>query len=124
MTMNRSNPPRPTLSIFARWSFPFLLGALCLTATNVSAHLPKSIKASGTVLALDFDSRTLLFKQAKGKKPLLLEWDQATEFRSNSVPTTARDLRSGTSVVIYYRHVTFHNPLLKTVTWTVPADAK
>jgi hypothetical protein len=95
-----------------------LVFAFCLTCANAWAHLPKPIKASGVVLALDLDSQTVVFKPAKGKKPLLLDWNKETDFNGNGRAVPASELKSGTAVEIYYKDVAFHHPLLKKVVWT------
>jgi len=91
---------------------------------TVWARLPKPVKCSGTVLAVDMESQTLVFKQVKGKKPLLLDWNKETEFSANGGTASAAGLRQGTLAVIVYRHVSFHNPLLKNVTWEETNEPK
>jgi hypothetical protein len=106
-----------TLSIKKTVSL-FLLGALCMATPDAQAHLPKPTRSSGVVLTLNLDSQTLVFKPVKGKKPFLLDWKKDTEFNRNGQPATASELKPGTPVEIYYRDVSFHNPLLKNVVWT------
>ena len=95
-----------------------LLGALCMATPDALAHLPKPTRSSGVVPTLDLDSQTLVFKPAKGKKPLLLDWSKETAFNGNGQSVPASELKVGTTVEIYYKDVSFHNPLLKKVVWT------
>src|SRR5882672_1644703 len=95
-----------------------LLGALCFPTPEARARLPKPIKMGGIVLAIHRDSQTLMFKPAKTKKPFLLDWNQETEFKRNGKTVSAIELKEGTSAIIFYKDVSFHNPLLKQVSWT------
>ena len=102
----------------SRGTFLLLLIICCsFLADTVWARLPKPVKCSGTVLAVDMESQTLIFKEVKGKKPLLLDWNKETEFTANGGPSSAASLRQGAMAVIVYRHVSFHNPLLQKVSW-------
>lgn len=98
--------------------------ALCLLALPVRAHLPRPIQASGTVLALDRDTQTLVFKTARNKKPFVLDWNKDTQFIENGVVTNATALKAGVSAVISYKDLSFRNPLLKKVVWPNATDDK
>jgi hypothetical protein len=106
-------------SSLTRKSFiALLLGAgTCFAPCDAWARLLKPIQLSGVVLALDLDTQTFVFKLGKGKKPFLLDWNKDTKFESDGQPASAAELKPGTPVVIYYREVSFHNPLLKKVLW-------
>ena len=93
-------------------------------SANARAHLPKPTRSSGGVLTLDLDTQTLVFKPAKSKKPFLLDWNKDTEFNRNGQPVPASELKLGTPVEIYYRDVSFHNPLLKKVIWKDASEPK
>jgi hypothetical protein len=95
-----------------------LLSVLAIAPLSAWARLPRPIQANGIVLAMDADTRTLVFKQSKGKKPRALDWDKSTEFNKDGQPASATELKEGASVVIHYRTVSFHNPLLTKVVWT------
>src|ERR1700674_1332366 len=94
-------------------------------ATNFAwARLPKPVKAKGVVVAIDLETQTLVFKGPKGKKPFLLDWNKETEFSTNGKPASAKGLKQGTSVIIFYKDVSFHNPLLKKVIWDDIVEGK
>jgi len=95
-----------------------LLGALCFPTPEARARLPKPIKMGGIVLAIHRESETLMFKPAKTKKPFLLDWSRETEFKRNGKTVSAIELKEGTSAIIFFKDVSFHNPLLKQVSWT------
>ena len=103
-----------------------LLLIVCSYFSTVTAwaRLPKPVKSAGVVLAIDEETQTLVFKQAKGKKPLLLDWNNETGFNTDGHPASAAALKQGMLVVIVYRHVSFHNPLLKKVTWEETNEPK
>lgn len=90
---------------------------LCLSSAETWARLPKPIQVSGVVLAVDLDTSSLVFKAAKDKKPVVLDWNGDTQFIRNGQPTNATALPNGTPVVIYFKEVSFHNSLLKKVVW-------
>lgn len=85
--------------------------------TDAWARLPRPIQASGVVLAVDHDTKTLVFKAGKDKKPVVLDWDKDTEFIKNGQPATPTSLANEWRVVIFYKNVSFRNPLLKKVIW-------
>lgn len=90
---------------------------LCLVALPLRAHLPHPIQATGTVLAVDHATQTLVFKTAKNKKSFVLDWNKDTQIIENGVVTNATALKAGVSAVISYKDVSFRNPLLKKVAW-------
>lgn len=92
-----------------------LLTALCFTATESQARLPKPVEATGVVLAVDVDTQTLVFKPSKNKKPLLLDWDKDTQFLQDGQAVNPTALKTGGAVVIHYKSLSFRNPLLKKV---------
>lgn len=94
-----------------------LIVGTCFSTATVWARLPKPVRSTGAVLAIDVETQTIVVKQADGKKPLLLDWNKATEFTTNGHPASVSSLKQGTLVVVVYRHVSFHNPLLKKVEW-------
>ena len=101
-----------------------LFALLAIAPLSAWARLPRPIQADGIVLAIDTDTRTLVFKQGKGRKPLSLDWDTKTEFDKDGRAASATELKEGTPVVIHYRPVSFHNPLLTKVAWTSDAGKR
>lgn len=99
-----------------------LLATSCLAPTDAWARLPKPIQATAVVLAVDVDSRTLVVKFAKGEKPVLLDWDDKTEFVQGGRPVTPSAVNVGATVTVIFKNVSFHNPLLKRV--SIPEHAK
>jgi len=98
----------PTLRRFA-----FLLFfALLLNAPSAWARLPKPLQMQGTILAVDMETQTLVFKAGPHLKPLLLEWDKRTEFLIDAKAAGAGALHAGQSAVIYYKRPSFSSPLL------------
>jgi len=95
-----------------------LLAASFLAPTRAWARLPKPIQATGVVLAADLDSKTLVVKFAKGEKPVLLDWDDKTEFVRAELVVTPSDLKVGMTVMLTYKNVSFHNARLKRVILT------
>ena len=101
------------------------MAALCLLALPGWAHLPHPIPAGGTVLAVDHETQTLVFKTAPKKKPFVLDWNKDTQFVQNGVVTNAMALQSGVRAVISYKDVSLRNPLLKRISWdTRESDSK
>ncbi len=100
-----------------------VMTALCLLALPARAHLPHPIQASGTVLAVDHDTQTLVFKTARNKKPFVLDWNKETQFVQNGVVTNAMPLKAGVTALISYKDVSFRNPLLKIVSWESKPEA-
>ncbi len=101
-----------------------LLGAIWFVTSDAWARLPKPIQASGVILAIDLDTQTLVFKQGKGKKPFLLDWNKDTEFNKDGQLASAAQLKEDTQVIIHYKDLSFHNPLLKKVLWTSTSAPK
>lgn len=97
--------------------FLVLLVARSLAATNLWARLPHPIQANGVVLAGDQETKCLVFKVAKDKKPFVLDWNKDTEFIRNDQPITPASLTNNIRVTIYYKDVSFRHPLLKKVIW-------
>jgi hypothetical protein len=93
----------------------WLLGACLLIPQRSQARLPRPLQASGTILAVDVDSKTLLFKQGNGKKPFLLNWNKETEFRNGEKTITPEQIISPAAATIFYKDLTFRHPLLKKV---------
>ncbi len=92
-----------------------LVSAIMLAALPASATLPKPIQVKGVVLAIDHDTQALVFKQAKDKKPFVLDWNKDTQFIVDDKEIAATELKERMVVTIYYKHVSFKNPLLKKV---------
>jgi len=90
--------------------------------THAWARLPKPLKLSGIVLAVDLGRQTLRFEHAKSKKTFVLDWNKDTDFSRNNRRATPAELKPGTAILIYYKEVSFHNPLLKKVSWTGAAE--
>jgi hypothetical protein len=90
-----------------------LLAAFCFTATESWARLPKPIQATAVVLAVDVESKTLVVKFGRAEKPVLLDWDDKTEFVRGELAVTPSALKIGTTVTLTYKNVSFQNPLLK-----------
>lgn len=99
-----------------------LLAALCFTATEGWARLPKPIQVTVVVLAVDVESKTLVVKFGQGEKPALFDWDDKTEFRRGEQPITPSAVKVGVTVTLIYKDVSFHNPRLKRV--SIPDDAR
>jgi hypothetical protein len=59
----------------------------------------------------------MAFKQNRGGKLLLLDWDQRTKFIRDGKSTPAAELSPGKEVVVVYRYISFHNPTLLEVSW-------
>jgi hypothetical protein len=93
----------------------WLLGACLLIPQHSQARLPRALQASGTILAVDVDSKTLLFKHENGKKPFLLNWNKETEFRNGEKTITPEQIISPAAATIFYKDLTFRHPLLKKV---------
>lgn len=85
--------------------------------------MPHPLQATGTALAVDHETQTLVFKTAPNKKPFVLDWNKDTQFIRNGVLTNATALKDGVRAVIAYKDVSFRNPLLKKVTWDVHDSA-
>ena len=96
----------------------FLVVAFSLSAANSWARLPKPIQVRGIVLFVDHDTKSLVFKSAKDKKPFVLDWDKETEFIKGGTATAPTTLTKNSPVVIHYKDLSFRNPLLKKVIWT------
>jgi hypothetical protein len=93
--------------------------ALCILVPQQShARLPRATVANGTILAIDVESKTLVFKPQQGKKPFLLEWNNETEFSNGGKPTTPKQVTSPAPATIQYKDLTFRHPLLKKVAVT------
>jgi hypothetical protein len=101
-----------------------LVLASCLSINVAWARLPRPVHSEGLVLAIDLETRTLLLKPAKGKKPFLLDWNKQTEFSANGQSSSAAALKQGDSVVIFYKDLTFHHPLLTRVLWKNVMEAR
>ena len=97
-----------------------LVAATLLIPEQSHARLPRPIRANGTVMAVDVDSKMLLFKPAKGNKPFLLDWNKETEFSNGGKTIAPGQIACPASATIDYRDLTFRHPLLKKV--TVGAD--
>ena len=93
------------------------MGLLCLTGLSAWAHLANAIEATGVVRAIDHDTRCLVFKWAKTRKPFVPDWKKETEFIKHGRPARPTELKAGEVVRIHYRDVSFHNPLLQNVVW-------
>jgi len=90
-----------------------LVAAIVLIPDQAQARLPRPIKASGTVLAVNLDSKTLVFKPEAGRKPLLLDWNKQTGFRREDRLLSPDQVAPETPATIYYKDLTFRHPLLK-----------
>lgn len=94
-----------------------LLAVICLNPATSFARLPKPIVTNGTILAIDFDTNSLVFKAGKNQKPFVLDWNAETTFTKDGQAVGAASLKPGTVVVIHYKSISFKNPLLKKVVW-------
>src|SRR6185369_1476403 len=94
---------RPHMEIPAsrRLILLLVLGS-CLSINVAWARLPRPVHSEGLVMAIDLETRTLLFKPAKGKKPFLLDWNKQTEFSADGQPSSVASLKQGTRIVIFY----------------------
>jgi hypothetical protein len=95
-----------------------VLGASCLGRLPAEAHLPHQIGSKGVVLATDKDTRCLVFKSGKTKKPFVLDWNNETLFVNDGKFAKPTDLKDGEAVEIHYQDVSFRNPMLKKVNWS------
>lgn len=90
---------------------------LALMASPAWARPPRPMKAMGTAVFVDHDTRSLVFKAGKDKKPLALDWNKDTAFLKGGHAVIAARLKSGIAVSIHYRKPTFGRPLLTKVLW-------
>jgi hypothetical protein len=90
-----------------------LCSLLCFTSGEAQARLPKPTQARGVILAVDLDTQCLVFKAGKGEKPVVLDWNTDTQFLRGDRQIDATILRSRDKVVLYFKSVSFRNPLLK-----------
>lgn len=103
--------------------FALSLCLLWLTLPTAWAHLPHPIETKGAAVAIDHDTQTLVFKEGRGKKPVVLDWNKDTQFIKDGQQAALSALTNGTSVVISYKNVSFRNPLLKKIQWSSNATA-
>ena len=97
-----------------RLGFPIVTMALFFSGPlQVDARLPRPERAQGVILAIDPDTQTIVFKGGKQEKPLLLNWNVRTEFRSNDRPISPAKIKPGDNVIVSYKRISFSNPLLK-----------
>ena len=101
-----------------------LLAVICFNPVTSFARLPKPIEAKGTILAIDLDTKSLVFKAGKDQKPFVLDWNDETAFLMDGQAGSATSLKAGTVIVIHYKNVSFRNPLLKKVAWEAGQAAK
>jgi hypothetical protein len=90
-----------------------LSSVLCFTGGEAQARLPKPTQANGVILAVDLDTQCLVFKAGKDEKPFVLDWNTDTQFFKGGRQVDATILRSRDKVVVYFKSVSFRNPLLK-----------
>lgn len=103
------------------------LTAFCFTATDAWARLPKPIQIEATIVFVDQETRSVVVKPvhpAKKPKPFVLDWNEDTQFIQNGETVAATDLQQGGSAVIFYKHISFRNPLLKKIVWKDQSDTK
>lgn len=105
-------------------SFALGLCLLCLATPTAWARLPRPMETSGVVLAIDCETQTLVVKEGKGKKPIMLDWNKDTQFIKDGQPIAPAQLTNGESVVVFYKNVSFRNPLLKKVLWNPGTTGK
>lgn len=67
---------------------------------------------------MDHETKSLVFKTAKDKKPIVLDWDRETQFIKDGNPAAPATLANNASVRIHYKDLSFRNRLLKKVSWT------
>jgi hypothetical protein len=92
---------------------------IILASPDAWARLPKPVKIQGTVLAIDPETRTLVFKERPNKKPFLFDWDDDTVFSKAGESARAADLPAGTTVIIHYKDLSFRHPLLTKIIWPI-----
>lgn len=93
---------------------------LVFTLSPSSAHamLPKPVKAKGTVVFVDHETRSVVMKfENKGEKPVVFDWDTATAFIKAGKAASASDLKEDAKVVFYFKRLSFRNPILKKLSW-------
>lgn len=66
-------------------------------------------------MAVDGETHSLVLKLAKDQKPVVMDWNQKTEFTRARKPLAPLLLRSGETTTILYRRPFFGNPWLKKV---------
>lgn len=90
---------------------------ISIAALPAWARLPRPIQTGGSAVFVDCDTQSLVFKGAKDKKPLVLDWSKDTDFIKDGQVVTAAQLKDGVAVWIHYRNPTFGRPLLTKVIW-------
>jgi len=97
-----------------RSGFPIVTLALFFSASlQVDARLPRPECAEGVILAIDLETQTIVFKGGKQKKPLLLNWNVGTEFRSEGRQISPATIKPRDYVIVSYKRISFSSPLLK-----------
>ena len=90
----------------------FLFCGFLFVAPSAWARLPRPLQLQGTILAVDMETQTLVFKAGPREKPFLLDWNKQTEFLIDAKDSDATALHAGGTAVIYYKRPSFSNPLL------------
>lgn len=103
--------------ILARVLGVIAAAVMLVSATDADARLPKPIQVTGVVLAIDYDTRTLVLKIAKNQKPFVLDWDDSTQFIKDGQSANASVLRQNTMAAVHYKRLSFRNPRLKKIIW-------
>jgi hypothetical protein len=98
----------------------FALGAVVFCAFSSptfegQAKLPKPTVMEAVILAVDVNTRSLVVKTGQQEKPLVLDWNEQTEFLKGARQVGAESLKRRDTVEIHYKLVSFRNPLLKKV---------
>ena len=88
------HPSRFTLATIALFIF---------TTLQADARLPQPRRAEGVILAVDLDTQTIVFKAGKQEKPLILDWNNETEFRRNDRQISPAKIKAGENVFVSYK---------------------
>jgi len=71
---------------------------------------------------VDLEKQTLVVEREKSKKTFVFDWNKHTDFERNNRWAKPGELKPGTLILIYYKEVSFKNPLLKKVSWTIAGE--
>lgn len=100
------------------------IALLVFAALQVDARLPKPSVTDAVILAVDMDTQSLVVKTGKYEKPFVFDWNEETAFLRRDHQVAAASLKRGETVEIYYKHISFRNPLLKKVIVVSPVSSR
>jgi hypothetical protein len=102
----------------------FVFGALSFTAFEAHARLPKPNVTKAIILTVDMDTQSLVIKTAEQERPLVLHWNEETQFLKGRRQIVPASLKRGDIVEIHYKRISFRNPLLKKVIVLPPVQIR